>query len=257
MNYPKFQYLIVENATDVCEGIIRRMKPYRQWESIGYCIGVTQAIQTIETARPHLIFLDWSLNGGSAYQVLDHIQAMHEYHPFIIFNTGFQRDNPEIPQEIMNKYRIDKYLIKPYWENLRLNLSTYLQEAALRFATYSDSNHLVWITDGDGNRIPIDPRQITCIFQHPGEARKRLLYFAQLETPVIVDLSWKNCSELLTKNGIDYFITKARHSLIIRSYVQSYKRPIIKITDYPLGIEVVKENCKRFEVWLGEGKIVQ
>lgn len=125
----KLTYLVVENAPDVCEGIIRRMKNFDRWESLGYCVGVKETIEKIKTTKPHLLYLDWGLNGGSAYEILQEVQNLSGYNPYIIFNTGFQKDNPEIPQEIINKYKVDKYLVKPLWENLRIHLPQYLQEA--------------------------------------------------------------------------------------------------------------------------------
>ncbi|MBK7090106.1 MAG: hypothetical protein IPH56_14735 [Chitinophagaceae bacterium] len=44
----KLTYLVVENAPDVCEGIIRRMKNFDRWESLGYCVGVKETIEKIK-----------------------------------------------------------------------------------------------------------------------------------------------------------------------------------------------------------------
>src|SRR5687767_9633193 len=104
MKPEKYAFLVIENAVDVCEGIERRMKAFEKWESLGYCTGVKQAIEKIKKSQPNLIYIDWSLNGGSAFEVLQHVQNLPGYNPYIIFNTGFQSDNPEIPQELINQY---------------------------------------------------------------------------------------------------------------------------------------------------------
>ena len=82
-------YLVIENVVDVCEGIERRMNGFTNWQSLGYCTGVKEAIEKIEKTKPHFIYLDWGLNGGSAFEVLQHIQNLPGYNPYILFNTGF------------------------------------------------------------------------------------------------------------------------------------------------------------------------
>ena len=123
------KYLIIEDSLKVCEGIAERMQPFIKWKACVFAHHVDDAKRIVMIENPRLIFIDWALKGGSAYDVLAHIQNISNYNPYIIFNTGYQSENPEIPQEIINNYKIDKYVVKPLWENLRKNLSTYLQEA--------------------------------------------------------------------------------------------------------------------------------
>ena len=74
MKIDKLTYLVVENAIDVCEGIERRMHTFTNWQSLGYCTGVKEAIEKINNTRPNLIYLDWGLTGGSAFEVMQQIQ---------------------------------------------------------------------------------------------------------------------------------------------------------------------------------------
>ena len=177
----KLTYLVVENAPDVCEGIIRRMKNFDRWESLGYCVGVKETIEKIKTTKPHLLYLDWGLNGGSAYEILQEVQNLSGYNPYIIFNTGFQKDNPEIPQEIINKYKVDKYLVKPLWENLRIHLPQYLQEAEEKCLQPLKKESLVWLEDENKSKVLVDLRKLICICQHHTEPRKRNIFLANLK----------------------------------------------------------------------------
>jgi two-component system, LytTR family, response regulator len=250
MAMDKFTYLVIENAPDVCEGIIRRMDSFEKWESSGYCIGVKEATQKIQDIRPHLLYLDWSLNGGSAFEILQQVQNMPDYNPYIIFNTGFQKDNPEIPQEIINNYKVDKYIVKPLWESLRNNLPSYLKEAEVKAQSAIEKLQIVWLEDDAGVRIAIPLDALICICQHPIDSRSRTFYLDGTQKEINVPLQWQKCYELLDRNKIDYFITKSRSHLVIKKYIGKFEKPFVRLRNFPAKIEVVKESIKAFEKWL-------
>lgn len=250
MSPNKLRYLVVENAPDVCEGIIRRMNPFDDWESLGYCTGVKEAMEKIQDTKPHLLFLDWGLNGGSAFELLQQIQNTDGYNPYIIFNTGFQKDNPEIPQEIINNYKVDKYLVKPLWENLRNNLPSYLAEAAGKAVSFAEKPKITWLEDEKGVKVAVALEKIICICQHPGMPRSRIIYFAGQSQEIIAPLQWQKCYDLLDSCNIDYFITKTRSHLVVRAYIHKFEKPFVRLKNFPAKIEVVKENLKQFEAWL-------
>jgi len=249
----KLTYLVVENAPDVCEGIIRRMAPFSDWHSCGYCLGLQEAAEKVRTELPGLLFLDWGLNGGSAFELLRMVQNIPGYDPYIIFNTGFQKDNPEIPQEIINRYKVDKYLVKPFWENLRNHLPAYLAEAAEKLRKQQPAKSYVWLQDHAGANVQINLAQLVCICQHPAEARCRILYFAAPLKEVIIPLQWQKCYELLRSAGIDFFITKSRSHLVIKDAIEKFEKPFVRLKHFPAKIEVVKENLRAFEKWLLPG----
>lgn len=249
MNH-ELTFLVVENAPDVCEGIIRRMSPFNNWKSLGYSVSVRDAIHKIDEHKPALIFLDWGLNGGSAFEVMQHFQSIEDYNPYIIFNTGFQKDNPEIPQELINHYRVDKYLIKPIWETLKINLSGFLEEAAEK-ASLSDSTPKTnWLEDINGKKFPVFFTKLICICQHPLAPRQRIFYFSTGQKEVTVALQWHKCYELLNRYRVDYFITKNRGHLVCRPFIESFEKPFVRLNGFPAKIEVVKENIRSFEAWL-------
>lgn len=244
-----FTFLVVENAVDVCEGIERRMRQFEKWRSIGYCTGVKDATEKIKQAKPELIFLDWSLNGGSAYEILQEIQNFGSYNPYIIFNTGFQSDNPEIPQEIINRYKVDKYLVKPFWETLRNNITTFLKEAELKAKQSRPKSRAIWIDNEKGVKIQLPIDNIICIVQHPERPRSRNFYIEGELTPITINLTWEKCYELLDSYDINYFISKSRNHLIVKDYVEKYERPFVWLKEIPFKIEIVKEKLHEFIEW--------
>ena len=247
----KLTYLVVENAPDVCEGIIRRMSSFEKWQSIGYCMGVREAMEKINLHRPHLIFLDWSLNGGSAFEILQQIQNTVHYNPYIIFNTGFQKDNPEIPQEIINNYKVDKYLVKPLWENLRNNLSIYLREAEEKQRNNAAKTKALWLEDVNGHTVLIELSKLICICQHPTEQRSRNVYLSSKDKEVTIAIQWQKCYDLLKHHEIDFFITKTRSHLVVKEYVEKFEKPFVRLKGLTaFKIDVVKESIKDFEKWL-------
>ncbi|MFN8251067.1 MAG: hypothetical protein U0V75_04230 [Ferruginibacter sp.] len=250
-----FTYLVIENAPDVCEGIIRRMSRFQHWQPLGYCTGVKESISKINMHRPQLLFLDWSLNGGSAYEVLQAVQNIAGYSPYIIFNTGFQKDNPEIPQEIINNYRVDKYLVKPLWENLRSNLPLYLKEAGEKAKKNTPGAKEAWLEDHTGAKVLIRLDELICICQHPVLPRSRIFYTESHIKEFIVPVQWQKCYELLQLHQIDFFITKSRSHLVIRKFIERFDKPFVRLRSFPAKIEVVKENIRDFEHWLFHGNL--
>jgi len=253
MTTNKLTYLVVENAPDVCEGIIRRMNAFEKWQSIGYCMGVKESLEKISANKPQLIYLDWSLNGGSAFEILQLIQNIADYNPYVIFNTGFQKDNPEIPQEIINNYKVDKYLVKPLWENLRNNLPVYLKEAEEKQQNNPGKMKTLWLEDVNGHTVLIELSKLICICQHPTEQRSRNVYISNKEREVTIAIQWQKFYDLLNEHGIDFFITKKRSHLVVKSYVEKFEKPFVRLKGFTaFKIEVVKESIKDFENWLVE-----
>lgn len=242
------KYLIIEDSLKVCDGIAERMQAFSKWKSCSFAHHVEDAKKISAKEKPQLIFIDWALKGGSAYEVLSHIQNIPNYHPYIIFNTGYQSENPEIPQEIINNYKIDKYVVKPLWENLRKNLSTYLTEAEKKL----EQNIVVkeiWLTDIQKRKVHINLLDLICICQDSENHYSKNFYISNIER-ITFKISWIEIIEILKQNKICFFVTNSRHHLITKQFIESYKRPFIKMKNFPFKIEVVKEKLHEFEVWI-------
>ena len=244
-----FRYIIVEDIETVSEGIALRMKPFSEWQNIGMCSSVTDAASAISIHEPHLIFLDWNVKGGSAYEILEAINSINKYQPYIIFNTAYTRDNPEIPQQIFNSYRVDKYLVKPIWKNLSQNLTQYVKEATTK-AQKSNNSKQQLLSDVNGKTTSINLEDLSCIIQHHN-GRAKELYFISQKQPIIVSKTWQECFELLEANNTEYFVSNKRQHLIVKKYIMSYHKPILRLVNFSAyRIEIVKESLKDFEGWL-------
>lgn len=246
-----YTYLIIEDSPVVCKGIKERMNDYPEWECCGFSPEVASAFERIKICKPALIFLDWSLKGGSAYEVLSEIDKLYDYDPYIIFNTGYQSEKPEIPQQIVNNYRIDKYLIKPIWENLRLHLPEYLQQAKNKNRGPRQKIRETWLKDISRKNHHIRIGSIACVLQHFENPYQKIIIMEnnrQLTLPA----SWGTIIDLLRAHEVNFFITNSRGHLVIKEHIENYNRPYVKIFHFNQKIEVVKNKLSSFERWLIE-----
>lgn len=240
--------MVVEDSPKVCEGIEDRMEDYSNWRLCGFAHHVEEAKLLANKERPDLIFIDWSLKGGSAFEVLQSIQNIADYSPYIIFNTGYQGDNPEIPQEIINNYPVDKYLIKPFWEKLRQNLSNYIHEAEEKAQCKKDKNYL-FLTDVSKKRVRVNLDDLICICKDAGNSYNKVLYFHKGDA-LNVRIRWQDILLLLEEHYISFFISNSKEHIVVRKFIEQYKRPFVKLKGFPHKIEVVKDKLHEFEGWL-------
>ncbi|WP_460687134.1 hypothetical protein [Niabella aquatica] len=245
----KLTYMIIEDSLKVCNGIKERMADFTDWECCGFSHHVQDAQTMIQNHKPSLIFLDWALKGGSAYEVLYYVANLQEYAPYIIFNTGYQSENPEIPQEIINNFKIDKYLVKPLWENLRLNLPQYLKEAELKSLYPKQSKEDIWLTDIFKKRHHIIIQDIVCIQQHYNNPYYKIVHLNDHHS-IVLKISWLKVSVLLQEYRLCFFVTNSREHIIIKNYIQHYQRPFVQLAHFKHKIEVVKDKLAAFEKWL-------
>ena len=248
MNNDHFKYLIVEDSLKVCEGIVERMIKYNKWIACKFAHHVEDAKTICFQQKPELIFMYWALKGGSAFEVLQFIGSIPLYNPYIIFTTGYQSENPEIPQEIINNYKVDKYLVKPFWENLRNNLCIYLSEAEHK-KEINKSKKNIWISDIHRNKIQIEIALLICVCQHFDNPHFKILYFNNTQS-IIVKLSWSEIIDLLECHKIDYFVSNSRQHIVVKNYITGYERPFVRLDNYSHKIEIVKDKLHQFELWL-------
>jgi two-component system LytT family response regulator len=245
----KQKYLIVEDSFNVCQGIKERVDDYTHWLCCPFAHHVEDALNLIKENHPSLIFLDWSLKGGSAYEVLQFIENCPNYDPYIIFNTGYQSENPEIPQEIMNSYKIDKYLIKPIWENLRLNLTKYLTEAEYKINYKNRIKTEIWLADITKKKHHVNLQDLVCIVQCYHNPYYKELHFANYG-PLIIKTSWSNVISMLNNYKIVFFVINSRAYIVVKNHIQDYERPFVRMKNSKIKIEVVREKLCEFEKWI-------
>ena len=243
------KFLVVENIPDVCESIINRMQQFAEWTALDYSTDVKDATEKISKHRPALIFLDWHLNGGSAYEILQQIDQLPGYKPYIIFNTAHQDRYPDIPQEVHNNYKVDKYLVKPIWEDLTRNLSQYVAEAVCKLSVQEPTVPR-WFTLASGRKVALDLKELACIRQSPHYNRCRDFLFASGKQATGVRITWKQCYELMTQSNLDFFIAKDRYLVVIKTFVAQFNRPYFQVKGVPERLEVVRDNLTAFDRWL-------
>lgn len=243
MNTLNFKYLVIEDDTNVWENIERRMSIFKNWKPIGFSSEIDDALYKISEQKPHLIFSDWSIKGGNAFQILDFIKTIENYQPYIIFFTGYQSEHPEIPQEILNNYPIvKKYIIKPIYENLTNYLADYVQEAEK--LPQPHYNAPVFLENEFKQKIKILPEDCVAFIQSENNPRIKTIYI-NAQPPINVKYTWEQIINFAENSRIEYFITHNRKSVINKKYISKIHKPFIWLNE-DLKIEVAREKWKIF-----------
>lgn len=245
----EWQYIIVEDIPDVARRLQHEMNYYPRWVFSGHALGVRDARKLIDEKKPQLIFCDWDLVGGSGFEVLQHVQQLFNYSPFVVFNTGFQSDHPEIAEELINTYKPDAFINKPYWQKLLAQLPGLLQRADQK-ASEQQQTQMVWVKTALGERVRIDAKNITAIVQCSENPRNKLIYLSGTELPIATTINWQQATDFLEKTGQLSFPINRRYALVNRQHVKRYHPPFIWVGKPQLKLEVVKENLKAFEKWM-------
>jgi two-component system, LytTR family, response regulator len=254
-NITPLTFAIVEDIEDVATRLTHEMSSYTTWQHCGNAKSVREAKELIANKRPALVFCDWDLVGGSGFEVLQHISSIAQYKPYIVFNTGFQSDHPEIAEELINTYRPDVFINKPYWKKLTEQLPRIVKDAEAKQTTgINQPNADCWITTVDGQSIRITGSQIICIVQSPSNPRQKLVYTPTYRDGLITSITWPEALQLLAEQYIDYFISNRRHSIINRSFILSTEKQFVHLRHLPFKIEIVKEHVKSFYDWLEKGR---
>lgn len=249
----KLCYIIIEDSLKICEGIKDRMVSFSHWKCAGFSHHIEDAKLMVEKKKPQLIFLDWALQGGSANDVLQHIAALPKYKPYIIFNTGYQIENPEIPQEIINNFKVDKYLLKPFWDKLRTELASFVQEAEAKSQFTANIENIIWITDINKTKHKILVEDIICFSINKESSYLKEINLANQEK-IIIKYTWSEIYDLLEMFKDYYFITNSKEHLIFKNHIIRYKRPYVYLQSFnqKIKLEVVKNKLSFFDDWLKE-----
>lgn len=236
----KFNYLVIEDDTNVWANIKRRMDKFTDWEAIGFSSEIDDAFEKIVNAKPQLIFSDWSIRGGNAFQILDFIKSIDDYNPYIIFFTGYQSEHPEIPQQILNNYPIvKKYLVKPIYENLTENLVNYVNEAKDHYLLKLQKTPIL-IENELRQKIKIIPADSIAILQCEENPRRKVLYLKNNDK-IYLKQTWESIISFLNFYKIDYFTCHNRKSIVNRSFITKISKPYIWLEN-DFKIQVSRER---------------
>jgi len=97
--------LIIDDEADARQLIRQYIEELSRMQIVGECKNGIEAVQTIDTLEPDLVFMDIQMPGLSGFQVLQQIVHI----PQIIFSTAFDR----YALKAFEHNAID-YLLKPY-----------------------------------------------------------------------------------------------------------------------------------------------
>lgn len=239
MTKSNYKYVVIDDDINVCNRIKKRMLHYENWNCIGLIVSLNEAVTILIKELPQLLFLDWSIKGGNAFTLLEEIEKIENYSPYIIFFTGYQNDHPEIPTELINRFKIHKYLVKPIYEKLTENLHQYISEAEL-----NGKQKEIWITTSTKQRIRINPENIVCISQSRSNSRNKIIYYFD-KNNYEIKASWAICEKIAVDFNIDYCFANSRDTLVNKKYITKLQKPKIWVNNQ-FWIEVTKEKWKEF-----------
>ncbi|ATA75643.1 MULTISPECIES: response regulator [Capnocytophaga] len=251
----KFRYIVVEDDTNVWENIRIRMQSYPQWEALEFSSELTDAIEKITQHLPEMIFSDWSIRGGNAYQILNYISTIENYNPYVIFFTGYQSENPEIPQRIINDFPIvNKYIVKPIYENLTNHLQSYVREAEKQaIKSVSKKGSSAESKESEGilidtslGKVRIFMSEFIAVLQQEG-TRSKMLYLKN-NCSYELKQTWEEIFTLLEESQIDYFVAHNRKSVINKVFIKTIVKPYV-FMENDLSIKVSREQWRKLETF--------
>lgn len=242
MKKSNFSYLVLEDEIHANKSIINRMNVFENWSCAGAVYSLKEGLQIIESKKPHLLFLDWEVRGGNTFTLLEHISLIKDYNPYIIYFTGYQNDVPEIPMNIINKYRVNKYLVKPIFQNLTSNLNDYVREAEeIHQKTESKA---FWIENSVRSKVKLIPENIIFISQCKNNSRIKLLNMVDGVT-LEIKSNWNKCIKIAEDFNIDFSFPNARNYMINNRYITKLQRPYIWLNNN-YKIEVTRDKWKEY-----------
>lgn len=240
----KYNFIVVEDDLQVCEDIKNRMLTFKNWNCLGLIPSFEIAINCIENQKPDLLFLDYSIRGGNTFDLLDTIKTIENYHPFIIYFTGYGSDNQFISEDVVYKYNVNIFLNKSIQEKLTNSLQEYIAKAEIWVE--KNATNGIWIETIDREKIKILPQNIFCISQSEINSRFKIIHTTDAKEYEI-KASWQDCEAFATKNKIDYCFTNARYTLINKSYISKIQKPFIWLNNNQLKVEVTKDKWRNIE----------
>lgn len=233
-----YNYLVVEDDEQVCLNLERRMHNYSGWNCLELTQEFERAREIILHQRPHLLFLDYAIKGGNSFALLDELMNLENYHPYIIFFTGYLTEKQEIAEGITNKYKVNKYLNKPIHEKLTEYLDDYISEAEVWISQYFYQDF--WIETVEKKKTAIRPDTIVCISQSRANPRNKIIR-TSCENEYEIRANWAYCEEIVNQYGLDYFFANSRDYLVVKTYITHIQKPNIWLMS-KLRIPVSKDN---------------
>lgn len=232
-----YKFLVIDDDLNVCESVEKRMEKFINWKCYGKLASLKEAKEVTQKELPELLFLDWSIKGGNAFTFLEFVEKIENYQPYIIFFTGYQSDHPEIPVELINRFKVKRYLIKPIYENLTEHLEEYINDAEKQIE--EEGKKYFWIEDVKKINHKICVQDILCFFQSNFNSRQKTIYLISGQK-IEIKSSWTDCEKLVQNFQENFIYANSRESYINKIHIIKKQKPYLWIKN--LKIEVTKDK---------------
>lgn len=243
MKKSNYSYVVVEDIQEVCDEVSNRMSVFKNWTCLGLIAFFDEALQLILTQKPDLLFLDYSIRGGNSFDIIEAVNRAENYEPYIVFFTAYQNDQPEIPENAVNKYKVNKYMVKPIFEKLTTHLREYIVEAEKWICQKNMRD--IWIETFDKKTLKIKPASIVCISQSPNSRHK--IIHTQDDLTIEIKASWDDCMSIAQANRIDVFVANSRECIFNKVYISKIQKPFVYLNDDKIKVEISKNNWHLLE----------
>lgn len=232
-----YTYLVVEDDKKASSEIIRRMNAFHELRCLESCTYYAEALELIRKERPHVLFLDWELKGGTSIDILQGIKDLTDYQPYLIFFTGHL--TYRIPESLIH-FKVHHYLGKPICGKLDIYLKDYLQQAILHIEIHR-KELFVWLTTIEKIKVKMNPKELICI-QQAENPRNKILCLSKTRSYEI-RATWMFCEQLLKDFRVNYFVVKQREVIINMDCIEKIeKKSALRLKDNI----VVKINKDKF-----------
>lgn len=239
-----YLFAIVEDIDEVREAIALRMDRYNGWNCICNTAYYHEASENIRKFKPHLLFLDYSILGGNAFMLLNEIDSMEDYNPYIVFFTAYMSDQPEIAEQLLNRYALSVkvFLNKPIFQKLDQRLESILSETIIHHYQQPITSSF-WINSTNNQKIQLVPRNITCFSQAPNPRNKIIHITSNIQHEIRA--TWKFCEQITSDYNLNFEYANTRLYLVNVEKITSMKRPHIWLNN-DLKVVVTKERWISF-----------
>jgi two-component system, LytTR family, response regulator len=240
----KHSYLIAEDMEEVCANIKARMDDYANWQHVISTGFLHEALASVKLHLPDLLFLDWELKGGNTFEILDFIKQHNSYNPYIIYFTGYTKEEKNILLEIINQYHVNKFLSKPIFEKLTQELALYLQEAIEN----NQAKKEILVKDIKGNLHRINPNEIACISIYQSIERTKAITM-QNANSIITRQTIPEFENILQNHFIDYYMPSKRESIVAKKYIDKIIDNYIYFNIKIPKMEICESNIAGLKKW--------
>ncbi|MEZ5046077.1 MAG: hypothetical protein R2831_03705 [Chitinophagaceae bacterium] len=250
----KPSYIIIEDIPEIAEKtrqIISEMND--DWEFLGVEGWLEPAQHAVLTKKPDIIYLDYEINGGYTFEIIDAIMELDSYKPFIIFNTSFMAQKPQIAESLSNKYKNYIGLFfnkKNLFQQLKIEMPRIREDVLRQLKPAEIQLEEFFPKDIYCKQIHnVCPQDIVHVSIFDASKRSKSI-FLNNGSNIIVKKSFSFFSDLFKFYDINFFFTNKKFSMVNKSHIVKYNRPFVYFKHPIKKVEVARENVIEFERWL-------